>query len=76
MSSPQALTTDGAGGVLVLETITSVLRRIFAIGSITTVAGTGVSGYSGDNGPATLAQLLNPTAALADSAGGIWLVAE
>jgi hypothetical protein len=38
---------------------------------ITTIAGTGVSGFSGDGGPATQAQLLGPSAILLDGAGGL-----
>ena len=36
---------------------------------ISTIAGTGASSYSGDNGPATSAALNNPTAVAVDSAG-------
>lgn len=72
--SPQVVVSDGAGGALILETLLPVLRQVFANGTIRTIAGRGTVGYSGDNGPATLAQLNNPTAALADGTGGFWFV--
>ena len=40
---------------------------------ITTVAGNGTPGYSGDNGVATLAQLLYPVSVALDAAGGIYI---
>lgn len=74
LNSPQIVNTDGAGGVLILETLASLLRRVFSNGTAITVAGTGVSGYSGDYGPATLAMLNNPVAVAVDGAGGYWCV--
>ena len=74
MVSPQVVVSDGAGGALILETLLPVLRQVFANGTIRTIAGRGTAGYSGDNGPATLAQLNNPTAALSDGVGGFWFV--
>ena len=38
-------------------------------GIITTIAGTGTGGYSGDNGPATSAALCNPSIVTLDSSG-------
>lgn len=43
------------------------------IGTISTIAGTGAYGYSGDGGPATAAQLNQPTCAVLDSAGNLYI---
>jgi hypothetical protein len=51
------------------------IRKVSASGTITTVAGTGVPGFSGDGGPATSAQLYQPTAAVPTSDGG-FLISE
>jgi sugar lactone lactonase YvrE len=49
------------------------IRKVDATGIITTFAGTGVAGYSGDNGPATLAKLYNPFDIVCDSIGNIYI---
>ncbi len=41
--------------------------------TITTVAGTGVAGSLGDNGPATAAQLFNPAGVAVNAAGDLWI---
>src|SRR5262249_32085314 len=65
--------TDGAGNVFIADTNNHRVRKVSG-GTITTVAGTS-GGYSGDNGPATSAQLFFPARVIADSAGNI-LVAD
>ena len=42
-------------------------------GTITTVAGTGVEGYSGDGGPATAARLNSPAGLALDTAGNLYI---
>src|ERR1035441_6794037 len=49
------------------------IRRISPGGTITTVAGSGASGYSGDGGPATAAAMLGPTDCVSDSAGNLYI---
>ena len=45
------------------------------LGTIITVAGTGTSGYSGDDGPATAANLYNPTSVALDGVGNLYFAA-
>src|SRR5450755_1781599 len=54
--NPTSIAIDHAGEVYIVDSDHSRVRKV-ADGVITTVAGTGVPGYSGDNGPATSAQL-------------------
>lgn len=48
------------------------IRKVDSSGIITTVAGTGVSGYIGDSGDATLAQVSNPHGMTSDTSGNIY----
>jgi len=67
----------GAGDIYVADSNNNVVRMVAAgTGIVTTVAGTGIGGYSGDNGPATSAQLLYPSAVAADTAGNLWILDE
>ena len=49
------------------------IRKINTSGVITTIAGTGVNSYSGDNGPATQAAMHSPISIALDSAGNIYI---
>jgi trimeric autotransporter adhesin len=53
----QCLVMDGAGNLLLADANNNRVRSISPAGVITTIAGTGISGYSGDGGQATAAQL-------------------
>lgn len=60
---------DAAGNVYIADTGNHVVRKVTAAGVITTIAGTGTPGYSGDTGPATSAQLRGPAGVAIDSTG-------
>jgi sugar lactone lactonase YvrE len=72
LSGPDAVAVDAAGNVYVADTGNNRIRKVSANGTITTVAGNGNPGFSGDNGPATSAQLANPNAIAVDAAGNIY----
>jgi len=57
LNYPQGLASDDEGNLYVADTLNDRVRKIDLDGSITTVAGTGARGYSGDGGPGRLAQL-------------------
>lgn len=54
---PTAITLDADGNLFIAERVGCVVRKLAPDGTISTVVGTGVSGFSGDGGPATSAQL-------------------
>ena len=63
---------DAAGDVYIADSGNNVIREVkAATGVITTVAGNGTAGYTGDNGQATAAKLDFPTGIALDSAGDI-----
>ncbi|WP_161570822.1 Ig-like domain repeat protein [Granulicella sibirica] len=69
---PEGVAADASGNVFLSDTNNSRIRRIDAqTGLISTVAGTGSAGTSGDNGPATSAALNTPAAMIIDGAGDI-----
>lgn len=57
---PEAVATDQRGGFLIADTANEAIRRVLPDGIITTVAGLGTAGYSGDGGPARVAELNDP----------------
>ena len=60
LNYPEGVAVDNAGNVFVADTNNSLVRRITPDGIITTIAGTGVDGFGGDNGPGTAALLNQP----------------
>ena len=71
---PYGVTLDGKGNVYIPDTLDNRVRKVvIATGQITTIAGTGVSGFSGDGGPATAAVISNPAAVAVDSTGNIYI---
>ena len=61
---------DASGNVHIADYVNSRIRKVtVSTGIITTIAGTGTGGYSGDNGPATSATINHPLAVTLDSSG-------
>jgi hypothetical protein len=75
LDAPQDIAVDGAGDILISDQGNNRVRRIAPDGTIVTIAGTGVAGSTGDNGPALAAQLNAPAGLAVDRAGNV-LVAE
>jgi uncharacterized protein (TIGR03437 family) len=70
--APLGIAVDSAGSLYIADTYVCRIRKVTG-GTITTVAGSGVCGYSGDNGPALQAQLSYPQSVAVDSAGNLYI---
>ena len=66
------IAVDNSGNIYISDRINRV-RKINASGIITTIAGNGTSGYSGDGGPATSAALNEPIGVGVDNAGNVYI---
>ncbi|MFA9271710.1 MAG: NHL repeat-containing protein [Baekduiaceae bacterium] len=71
---PLDVAVEADGSVLIADSNSTRLRRVSPAGVISTVAGTGASGYSGDGGPATSAQLSYPSSVAVAPDGSIVFV--
>src|SRR5262249_36809899 len=60
LNGPTRMRTGPDGNLYFCDTNNHAVRRLDANGTITTIAGTGRLGYTGDNGPADHAQLNTP----------------
>jgi sugar lactone lactonase YvrE len=69
---PEGVSIDSDNNLLIVDSASYAIRKVTADGVIRTIAGNGINGFSGDNGPATAAQL-NPYGVAADSAGNLFI---
>ncbi|MEQ2006712.1 MAG: immunoglobulin domain-containing protein, partial [Limisphaerales bacterium] len=77
LNLPYRVTTDAAGNLFIAERAGHRIRRVDAAsGDITTVAGTGTAGFSGDGAAATAAQLNSPNDVAVDPANGDLIIAD
>ncbi|MBA3489856.1 MAG: trypsin-like serine protease [Longispora sp.] len=71
LSGPMGVTLDLEGNIVFTDTGNHRIRRIDAKGTITTIAGSGTSGFDGDGRPATAARLDSPAGVAVDAKGHI-----
>jgi hypothetical protein len=73
LNQPFSVALDSAGSLYIAELSNSIIRKVDANGIISTVAGNGTAGYSGDGGAATSAELNQPTGLALDGAGNLYI---
>jgi hypothetical protein len=75
LASPGCVVGDTLGNLYVTSNVNPVIRKINTAGIITTIAGTGTAGFSGDGGNAIAAQLANAPLVFFDTSGNL-LIAD
>jgi hypothetical protein len=70
---PRGVTISATGEIYVADSGNNCIRKIFHNGTIITVAGTGIAGFSGDGGPSLRAQLKDPYSVALLSTGEIYI---
>ncbi len=73
LNGPFNVSLDKKGNIYIADVVNSRIRRVNDQGIITTVAGKGVNGYSGDGGPATDAEMKSPVGVTCDKYGSIYI---
>ena len=74
--SPYGVAVDGAGNLYIADWGNNRIRKVDSTGAISTFAGTGTSGFGGDGGAATAAQLYGPAGVAVDGAGNLYIADE
>ena len=73
LGSPRGVVTDPMGNLYFCDYANNAVRKVNTTGTITTIAGMGTAGYTGDGGAATAAQLSGPIGIAVDGAGNIYI---
>ncbi|GAA3185918.1 MULTISPECIES: RICIN domain-containing protein [Streptomyces] len=73
LNYPRGIAVDGEGTVYIADGANHRVRKVTADGTISTVAGSGTAGFSGDGGSATAARLRWPLGVAADGAGAVYI---
>ncbi|MGP8214166.1 MAG: T9SS type A sorting domain-containing protein [Bacteroidia bacterium] len=72
--TPFQVAVDAKGNLYIADNQNSRVRMVSSTGIITTIAGTGDFGYSGDGGPATAAEVNGPEGIGVDASGNVYVV--
>jgi len=73
LAAPSGVAVDASGNLFIADTNNNRIRKVSASGVITTVAGNGTAGYSGDGGPGASASLNNPYGVAVDAFGNLFI---
>ncbi|HVA97818.1 MAG TPA: T9SS type A sorting domain-containing protein [Bacteroidia bacterium] len=73
LNGPSGVTLDDSGNIYIADANNNLIRKVNTSGVISSFAGTGTSGFSGDRGVATLARLNVPMSVYADASGNIYI---
>lgn len=73
LNHPDDVVIDSSGNLYIADTNNSRIIRVTSAGAVSNFAGTGVSGFGGDNGPAIRAQLSFPAALALDGSGSLYI---
>lgn len=73
LSYPVQIAMDGSGNLYIADFVDNKIRKVTPSGTITTIAGNGSNGFSGDGGQATNAELGSPPGVAVDGAGNIYI---
>ncbi len=73
LSSPSGVAVDSVGDIYIADVGNQCIRKVSPSGMITTVAGNGTAGYSGDGGPATSAELDDPAGVAVDASDNLYI---
>jgi uncharacterized protein (TIGR03437 family) len=70
---PTGVFVDTSGNLYIADYGDNRIRKVSTSGTITTIAGNGTAGFSGDGGPATAADLYSPTSVAVDASGNVYI---
>ena len=73
LNQPSACHVDSYGNLYIADTLNHRIRKVSAGGTISTLAGTGAAGFSGDESPGAAAQISGPLGVIADDTGTIYI---
>lgn len=74
LDSPSSIAFDASGNMYISDYNNNRIREVNTVGIINTIAGTGTAGYTGDNGPATTAQIEDAWHISVDKTGSLYMV--
>ena len=72
INGPGGMWVDASGNIYIADANNNVIRKVNTSGVISTIAGTGTAGFSGDGGAATAAQLNHPICVVVDATGNVY----
>jgi sugar lactone lactonase YvrE len=73
LGGPASVAVDASGNLFIADEGTNVIRKVSTTGIITTVAGNGTFGFSGDGGSAASAELYGPSGVAVDASGNLFI---